>query len=147
GLGVRVATIEALDDNSNNAIAGNNPFVGPVTYYDANHTQAGRHATEVAGVIASTDATYRGVSYGIARPSDLLNGNPTNGAESDLNTATGWAAGQNASVINQSYSGANPSQYIGSMGMYDDYIVWTYLTTICVAAGNKDPTNNPGGFV
>lgn len=103
GSGVKVAIIEAQLPDGTNAIANANPFAGPVTYYDLMHTQSGRHATEVAGVVASTDVTYQGVSYGVPRPSDLLNGNPSGTQSSDLNAATGWAASQNASVINQSY--------------------------------------------
>jgi len=72
GSGVKVAIVEAQLPDGTNAIANANPFVGPVTYYDGTHTLGSRHATEVAGIVASTDATYRGVSYGIARPTDLL---------------------------------------------------------------------------
>ena len=137
GSGVKVAIVEALSDiDHTNAIANANPFVGPVTYYDAGHTQVSDHATKVAGVIASTHDTYKGVSYGIERPSNLLNGNPSDGSAGGLNAATQWAAQQNASIINQSYQSKMPDGNIGIMGKFDDYIIDLYLTTIAVCAGN-----------
>jgi serine protease AprX len=145
GAGIKVAIVEAGEvdpPTGYNAIANNNPFVGPVTYSDLTHTQSSRHATEVAGVIASTDLTYKGVSYGVSRPADLLSGNPSSSAWSDLNAATGWAAAQNVNVINQSYAGSATGN-IDALGAYDDYIISSYLLTIAAGSGNCCP----GSFV
>lgn len=136
GSGVTVAVVEAQVGGFN-AIVSNNPLLGAMTYYDTMHTQASHHATEVAGVIGSTDGTYKGVSYGVPRP--LLNGNPSDPSYSGVDDATGWAGSQAASVINQSYRSNVPNGSIGTMGQYDDYIVGAYLCTIAVCAGNSDP--------
>ena len=136
---MRVAIIEANTLSGTSAIASANPFVGPVTFYNPTHTVPSQHATQVAGIIASTNVTYRGVSHGVARPTDLLSGNSVTNFDSDLNAATGWAAAapHNASVINQSYRDcpSSPSS-LGAMAKFDDYIVGLYLPTIAVCAGN-----------
>ena len=148
GIGVKVAIVEAFEPGTtNNAVAADNPYVGPVTYSEPMHTQSSRHATGVAGVIASNDITYRGVSFGVARPADFLSGNPSGGSASDLNAATEWAIGQNAVIINQSYRSCAPTGIIGPMGLYDDYLVALYLSTIAVCAGNIDPCSGFSAFV
>lgn len=135
GFGVSVAVVEA-HVNGYDAVVGNSPRLGTVLYYDSMNTQASLHATEVAGVIASNDGYYKGVSHGVNRP--ILSGNPTDPSASALNDATRWAAQQGANVINQSYRSLQPDGNIGIMGLYDDYIVGLYLPTIVVCAGNID---------
>jgi len=75
-------------------------------------------------------------------PGNLLSGNATTLTSSEANAATGWAAAQGASVINQSY-GSVTSGALDILSWYDDYIVSHYFASITPSAGNIDP-NTPG---
>lgn len=130
----KVAVVESLDHGLS-AVANDNPYLGPVTFYNTNNTQASSHASGVAGVVVSNHITYKGVSHGVSRPGNLLSGNPDYNNNQTVNTATEWAAQQGAAVINQSY-GINSNGTINIYGIWDDYIVKLYGPTVVACAGN-----------
>lgn len=108
GAGVKVAVVESSDPTifPGSAIPGNNPYLGPISlsaYYAQASLQYGFHAAYVAGVIGSTNPTYKGVSHGVQRPSDLLSGNGTDPGSQGLLAATDWAVNVGANIINQSW--------------------------------------------
>ncbi len=108
GAGIKVAVVESTfpPPNFGSAISSNNPYLGPIAiaaYYAPSSPIYSNHAAYVAGVIASTHATYRGVSYGVSRPNDLLSGNAFDPGGAGLLATTDWAVANGANVINQSW--------------------------------------------
>ena len=59
GSGVKVAVVER------DGIEFANPYLANGSYFDPNNRAIGQHATEVAGIIASTHSTYTGVANGV----------------------------------------------------------------------------------
>jgi hypothetical protein len=108
----------------------------------------GTHATNVAGVIASTHQWRRGGAWGIAAGS-LLSANfqsfsgtgiPTSvNAQKIVNSAT-WALVNGADTINMSWGGCSS----GSPGFYSrwaDFLVKSFGDNIVVSSGNNDCGN------
>jgi subtilisin family serine protease len=139
GNGVTVAVLEVRDSDGMSGIALNNPYVGTRAYFD-NNVREGNHATQVAGVIASTHPTDRGVAYGAT----LLSANVSGRRERHIIAAADWALDQGADVINASFGTSCGNRNITSLDKYFDWIVWDQQTTAVVSAGNllANPNNS-----
>lgn len=155
GSGAKVAIVEGayFPDAQNlndyySALPSNNPYLGATTNADTSSPRPSFHAAYVAGVIASTHMTYKGMAYGVNRPILCANAYDPFAANGGigLTAATDWAVA-NADVVNQSY-GNHPDQSdpnlqdvmtISPEARHDDYLVQTYLTTITCSTGN-DPS-------
>jgi subtilisin family serine protease len=138
GSNVKVAVVEVPYSDGASAVSGPNPYLIPASFFNPSFTAPGTHAVGVAGVICSTEPVFRGVSYGLTT-GNLLSGNASTVFSDQANAATGWAAGQGASVINQSYGDANPTGELNIFSRYDDYIITQYFCTITASAGNTPP--------
>jgi subtilisin family serine protease len=138
GSSVKVAVVEVPYLDGNSAVSGPNPYLIAASFFNPSFTAPGTHAVGVAGVICSTQPVFKGVSYGVTT-GNLLSGNASTGFSDQANAATGWAAGQGASVINQSYADTVPNGQLNILSWYDDYIVTQYFCTITPGAGNTPP--------
>ncbi|MBI5206595.1 MAG: S8 family peptidase [Candidatus Firestonebacteria bacterium] len=126
GAGVNVAVVEM------GSISNANTYLGNIIY-EKPYQNSSNHTTAVAGIIASTHSTYKGISYNVKRP--LLSANSGSGYETSIINATEWAINQNANVINYSFAG-NSGGYMTALDRYADHVIWTHYRTIIVAAGN-----------
>lgn len=131
GNEITVAVLEVPDDAGNSGIALNNPYVSATAHFD-NNTREGDHATEVAGVIASTHSTHKGVAY----DATLLSANAKGGAERHVIAAADWAIEQGADIINGSFGVSCDDRSIASYDKYFDWVVWEKQKTVVIAAGN-----------
>ena len=137
GSGVSVAVVEP------DAI-----FFGHPNLQDGTNTNTltdspiGNHATHVAGIIASTHNTYRGIAFG-APALISANFSPTAGGTQSLYQATEIAIANGAKILNYSV-GANSnindlSNHQLTIGdAYIDYITEHHRRLAVVAAGNSD---------
>lgn len=91
------------------------------------------HATGVAGIIASTHSTYKGVAYGAPA---LLSGNAKNATDAEIIKCTEWAVDQGAQVINMSF-GTDSTSAMAGLDRYVDYVIRNRFVTIVKSAGNK----------
>lgn len=126
GRGPKIAVVE--DDG----ISDENPYLAIPSYYDSNK-RIGWHATAVAGVIASTHSTYRGIAF---RAYGLLSANAISLNDNDTLAAIEWALSSGADIINICY-GTDTDRQIQGMDRYMDHLVWHHRKTVAVAAGNK----------
>lgn len=86
----------------------------------------------VLGIIANTDLTRRGISYGISRPLYCAN----HGPDAVWETME-WAVLQGANVINSSLGlGYAPNDARITEEFYADYITYISARTVTIAAGN-----------
>lgn len=112
GSGVKVAVVE--DDG----IAFANPYLTDGIYYKPYEPYIDNvHATMVAGVIASTHGTYKGVAPGVS----LLSANSYDYHESSLIKASDWALSKGANVLSLSW-GMERDGRLHVMDKYYDYI-------------------------
>jgi subtilisin family serine protease len=126
GSGVNVAVVEY------DGIAFANPYITKGTYYRPSTPNIGWHATMVAGIIAGTDATYKGVAPGAS----LLSANSMDYVESSLIEASDWALSRGANVLSLSW-GIESDGYLHVMDKYYDYVSTRYpYPTIVKSAGN-----------
>lgn len=131
GTGVQIATVEGGTVYFGHSYLADGSYCNPVTAVA--DTDPNRHATGVAGVIASTHSTYRGIAYGAPA---LLNGNLANGTDAELMRCTEWAVGQGAKVINYSFGDVTIDPYFAPSDRYVDYIIRNRAVTIVKSAGN-----------
>jgi hypothetical protein len=137
GTGVKVAVVEG------DGIAFSNPYLGTGgNYYDLSNPNVGDHATEVAGVIASTHSTYKGIASGVL---PLYSANAHTYGDSDIIAATEWAISRGVNVLQNSY-GNTTQRLERPLDRYLDHVVWTDARTEVVAAGNIDGSN-PNAYV
>ncbi len=128
GLGVKVAVVEG------DGIAFANPYIKDGSYYNSASPNIGSHATTIAGVIASTHATYKGVAPKV----DLLSGNSQDWEEANLIAATDWALTQGVNVISLSFWLEPLDMYVNVMDRYYDYIsINAPYPTVVKSAGNR----------
>jgi hypothetical protein len=130
GSGVKVAVVE--DDGINYA----HPSLADGTYCKSSTPNIGSHASGVAGSIASTDSTYRGIAYGAPA---VLSGNTVSYTDSEIIKCTDWAIDNGARIINYSFS-VNSSGSLVALDRYVDYIVRNRAVTLTKSAGNINST-------
>ena len=138
----RVAVIE-----NNGVDFGHNALVDGLYYNPDNPNIWGEdgHATHVAGAIASTDETRRGVAYG---GPGLLSANASSFGISDIIAATEWAIGEGpntrgeylspsdkAWVLNNSWA-QNSYGTIDAYARYYDHVVYHHFRTVVAGTGN-----------
>lgn len=139
GSGVQVAVVETGAIYFDHANLANGTYCNPDTI--ALYPEQNKHATGVAGVIASTHPTYKGVAHG---GPPLLNGNLKDGSDAELMRCTEWAINQGAKVLNFSFGDPTTSPYFGPSDRYVDYIIRNRAVTIVKAAGNIDTDTTVG---
>jgi len=111
------------------------------------------HGSHCAGIVASTDATYKGIAYGLDK---LINAKAgwrgTDGKGwmywSDGMAAIDWAlrtVSDEADVISFSYSGSPGSNGDTAFCHFMDAVVYSYSTPVAVSAGNDGPTGTTVG--
>jgi hypothetical protein len=132
GAGIELGVVEG------NAVSDVNPYLDNAThavthYQSLVNSPIDGHTTAVAGFMSSTHGTVRGTAPGAA---EILSANSSGWNLSDHQASAGWAIGQGASGLNNSY-------YIETDGVmhnsdrWADYIV-RYQTDVFVkSAGNR----------
>lgn len=131
GSGVKVGVVESggIYFGHNSLADGTycNPLAtGPI----------GAHPTGVAGIIASSHATYKGVAPGAPA---LLSGNAGSYTDAAIVNCTEWAINNGARVINFSF-GVDASSSMVALDRYVDYVVRNRAVTMVKSAGNRSNT-------
>lgn len=126
GSGIKVAVLE------NDGVAFDNPYLYGVSYYSDLLKQIGDHATNVAGVIASTHDQQRGIAFG----GEILSANAYTLLDWNVVSATDWAIDAGANIINASFGTTCSNTEIQSIDKYFDWVVWNTRTTAVISAGN-----------
>lgn len=107
-----------------------------------------RHATNVAGVIASTHQWRRGGAWGLAAGSllsaNFQSFNAAGDAQKIVNSAT-WALNNGADTVNMSWGGCSSGGQT-FFSRWVDYLVKTFGDNIVVSSGNNNcgTPGNPG---
>lgn len=113
------------------------------------------HGTHVAGIVASTNATYRGVSYGSDRVLNLKAGFDNNGIDggtasmywTDSMACVDWGlmtASDEADTLNLSYGGATSSDDTQFARFWDGVVSNLGVPSI-ISAGNSGPSGGTLG--
>lgn len=126
--GIKVAVVE------NDGVSFANPYLKTGIYYNPSNLNIGSHATAVAGIIASTNPTYRGVAW---QGPAILSANAQTFYDSDLMTASDWAMTHGAMVLSNSWTQYTRGAF-SPITYYFDYIDThgPYYPTIVFGAGN-----------
>jgi hypothetical protein len=105
----------------------------PVTYWNPGTPNVGSHATNVAGVIASTHNWRRGGAFGI---SEILSANFQSfaNAQNIVNSA-GWAIRSGADAINMSWGGGSGGGQT-FFTAWVDHLVKNFGVPIVISSGN-----------
>ncbi len=135
GSGVKVAVVEE------GKIQFPHPNLVGGIVYNSSASSSG-HATQVAGIIASTDSTYKGISYGVP---GLLSANfgsgDTSTMESRAVAASEWAINNGANILSNSW-GNNTNRVLSGIDKYFDHVVWSNYKTVTTIAGNNADGDN-----
>jgi len=138
GSGVKVAVVE--DDG---IYFGHSNLADGSYCNSTTNSPIGSHATGVAGIIASTNSTYKGVAYGVPA---LLSGNASSYSDAEIIKCTDWAITNGARVINMSF-GVNSSSSLVALDRYVDYVVRNQFVTVVKSAGNIGSTCSGANYV
>lgn len=138
GTGARVAIVEdSRVDFDNNCLTNN---LGTRVPADANVDQ---HATATAGMVASNNATFRGIAPGAG----IYSANGTTYSDADMSAALD-AGASHADILNNSW-GPQCGSNDGNLDIHArqaDYIVRYVWDTVVAAAGNNGSCGS-GAFV
>jgi subtilisin family serine protease len=137
GTGVKVAVVE-----TGGIYFGHSNLADGIYCNTVADSPVADHATGVAGIIASTHSTYKGVAYGAPA---LLSGNAKSGTDAEVIKCTEWAVDQGAQVINMSF-GTNSTSAMAGLDRYVDYVIRNRFVTIIKSAGNKGFTCSSPDF-
>ncbi len=129
GSGIKVAVVEQ------GRYTTQNPYLTVGSSYNPSGVISS-HATEVAGIIASTHSTYKGISYGIP---GLLSANAGSWQEADMIAASEWAITNGANILSNSW-GDDTGLVMRGIDRYFDHVVWDNWKTVTVVAGNEGQT-------
>ncbi len=136
GSGVQVGEVEV-----GGRIATTNPYLVGVTQ-DTTYSCLSSHSTGVAGIIRSTNPTYRGIAPNVS----LWVGGSCPGSDgtapfSQLQDRSTAAADWGARVLNLSLGGNSNRQVDSAARFYDDMVINRFRTVV-VAAGNEGNSGN-----
>lgn len=126
GEGIKVAVLEE------GGVDFDNPYINGSKYYVGWWKRVGDHATGVAGMIASTHDTNRGIAPGV----EILSANAPGYIEHLIVAAADWTVESGANIINASFGVPCRDNSISSLDKYMDWLVWEEKVTVTVAAGN-----------
>jgi len=147
GAGVKVAVVEVPDTPTATGAGiyfGHSYLADGIYCNPSASPLVGVHATEVAGIIASTNTTYRGIAHGAPA---LLSAN-TNGTDADIIKCTEWAIDQGATVLNYSFGFDSGNNQLAGLDRYVDYVIRNRSVTIIKSSGNsstpQSPVTSPG---
>ena len=125
--GTKVAVVE--DDGINFL----NPYLKDGIYYVPSNPNIDQHATGIAGIIASTHNTYRGVAY---KGPALLSANSQTLSDQNLIAATDWAISQGARVLSNSWGACTGESKLSPLAKYYDRLIYETGVTVIFSAGN-----------
>lgn len=141
GRGITVTVVEG------NAIDYDNPYLSGITRPGAWVTGTG-HTTRVAGVIASTHPSFRGIAPDanlVSAPANVTrDGNNAN--DDDALAAIEWGLQQGSRIFNNSY-GTSADNQMHRLDRAFDYLVRHSFVTLVKSAGNEgnaQPLTTPG---
>jgi hypothetical protein len=126
GTGTKVAVVEG------GRVDFNNPFLAHANGGTHQSGYISGHTTRVAGVIASTNDTYKGVAYGTT----ILSANAPSWSSDDLINASEWALDNVADVLSLSF-GFDSGLQLTDLDRYYDHIVWEHWRAVVKSAGNE----------
>jgi subtilisin family serine protease len=125
GSGVQVAIVET------DGIEFDNPYLADGSYFNPLNPNVDSHATAVAGIIASTHSTNKGIAYGVPA---LLSANAAGTSTADMVSAMEWATSNYASILQNSWGLPDPGYTMLPIDRYMDHVAWTNHKTIVVSA-------------
>ncbi len=104
GSGVKVCIVDTGVDDTHPAL---NPLVAEHDFVnnDPDATDDHGHGTHVAGIVASTDATYKGVAYGSSLMAAKVLDATGSGFSSDVIAGIDWCVANGAKIISMSLGG------------------------------------------
>lgn len=104
GSGVKVCIVDTGVDDSHPAL---NPLIAEYDFVngDANAADDNGHGTHVAGIVASTDSTYKGVAYGASLMAAKVLDAGGSGWASDVMAGIDWCVANGADIISMSLGG------------------------------------------
>ncbi len=142
GSGVRVCVLDTGVDDSHSAL---NQLVAEYDFVngDNDSNDDNGHGTHVAGIIGSTDSTYRGVAYN----SSIMAGKVLNssgvGYSSDIISGIEWCVDNNADVISMSFgTGSYSSTCDGDPVSEAANNASDHGVTVLAASGNDEYSNS-----
>lgn len=136
GSGVQVAVVEA------EGIDFSHPNLANGVYADPNNPNlGGGHATQVAGVIASTHSVDRGIAYGV---SPLFSANAGSFAVTNIIEATEDALAAGARVLNLSFGCINCNQLDEAARYYDHVVSTNFRQRRALSGRGLSRRNGPG---
>ena len=107
------------------------------------------HGTHVAGTVASTDSTYRGVAYGgLVMGAKCLFRTTTGGAggvDPDIFSAMDWATDNGADVLNLSLGGSSSNGGESDIAHFCDAVAYGLVIPVAVASGNSGSSSGTVG--
>ncbi len=142
GSGVSVCVLDTGIDQSHSDINS------PVAEYDfvngdSDANDNNGHGTHVAGIVASTDSTYRGVAYGASLMDGKVLDSGGSGSSSDVIAGIDWCVNNNADVISMSFgSGSYSSTCDGDPVSEAANNASEQGVTVLAASGNDGYSNS-----
>lgn len=146
GSGVKVCVLDTGVNKSHSALSSRvtaeKDFVTTDSDGD-NPTDFHGHGTHVAGIVASTDSTYRGVAFGSSILNAKVFSSTTEQAtDTDIISAIDWCIAQNASILTLSLGGPDATNDgSDALSQYVDSAV-DQGKIVTIAAGNSGSGEN-----
>ncbi|MGE3163900.1 MAG: S8 family serine peptidase [Planctomycetota bacterium] len=114
-------------------VAFNSPHLAAGVTRVPAHPNVDDHATQTAGIVASTESTYQG----LAQQASLYSANATDYLDPNIAAAIDWTVTENLDVINHSWSSNAGSGNLNDHDRHLDYNSRAYADSHVAAAGNE----------
>lgn len=130
GSGVRLGMVDIPS-----VVSSNNPYLSLLDVDPQYACGSNEHSTLVAGVMASTHGTYRGIAPGV----HLWTGSSCTGNVSEVTTLATRAVTFGAKAINFS-GGEHLNRRVSTLDSFVDRLVWDNRVSVVALAGNEADT-------
>ena len=141
GSGIKVCVLDTGINKTHPALSSRVINESDFTNSSSGATDIFGHGSHVAGIVASTNETYRGVAFGASILNAKVLNDAGSGTDSMVMSGIDWCISQGANILTLSLGSSSPNNGSDVLSQYTDLAV-DQGKILTIAAGNSGPSSD-----